>query len=366
MPRKELPPRIKLENGNYYVAFSENGRSQRASLRTADFLQAQGRFQGWLEAREKYQVAQKTPTFEFAWQLYTEQHVERRTAAPRHIHFIGVQLNWYFGNMRMENITSKEIQAYTKTRLEGVPSQGRAPVAGSTIRKELGIMRAVFAFMVKRVEPKEMRMDHKQLCYIELPPMGKARQRVLSEEELDQVRALAKPAAKPARISRLHRFIWLLMETGSRAGALRELTWDQVDLEEGFLSLNPYGRTQTNKRRPTIPLTDALRPILERAFEERESEYVLDHPGQIRKTFEKFIEKHKLEDVTAHTFRHTFGTRLAQNGVSMVEIAALMGDQLVTVEKNYLHYRPEYLRGAINMLAARPKSVLEAAIPSLV
>ena len=362
MPRKELPPRIELRDGNYYVTFSENGRSQRASLRTTDFLQAQSRLQGWLEAREKYQVAQVMPTFQLAWQLYMEQHVERRTAAPREIHFVGVVLNSFFENMRLEDITSKEIQAYTKTRLEGVPSQGRAPVVGGTIRKELGIMRALFAFMVKRVEPKEMRMDHKQLCYIELPPMGKARQRVLSEEELDQVRALAKPAAKPSRISRLHRFIWLLMETGSRSGALRELTWDQVNLEEGFLSLNPYGRTQTNKRRPTIPLTDALRPILERAFEERESEYVLDHPGQIRKSFENFINKHQLEYVTAHTFRHTFGTRLAQNGVSMVEIAALMGDQLVTVEKNYLHYRPEYLRGAINMLAARPKSVLEAGV----
>lgn len=366
MPRKELPPRIGLENGIYHVMFSEKGRSQRTSLRTTDFLQAQGRFQGWLEAREKFQVAQATPTFELAWQLYTEQHVERRTAAPRHIHFVGVQLNWFFGNMRLEVITSKEIQAYTKTRLEGVPSQGRAPVVGSTIRKELGIMRAVFAFMVKRVEPKEMRMDQKQLCYIELPPMGKARQRVLSEQELDKVRALAKPAEKPSRISRLHRFIWLLMETGSRSGALRELTWDQVDLDEGFLSLNPLGRTQTNKRRPTIPITDTLRPILERAYEERESEYVLDHPGQIRKTFEKFIEKHMLADVTAHTFRHTFGTRLCQNGVSMEKIAALMGDQQVTVEKNYLHYRPEYLRGAINMLSARPEAALEAGVNSAV
>jgi integrase len=80
--------------------------------------------------------------------------------------------------------------------------------------------------------------------------------------------------------------------------------------------------------------------------------FVLDHPGQIRKSVERFCERHGLVDVTAHTFRHTLATRMAQAGVSMPEIAAMLGDTMATVEKNYLHLSPQFLRGALAKLKA--------------
>lgn len=369
MARKELPPRLKEFDGNWYVVFSEGSRSQRASLRTTDLSVAQSRFQGWLEARQKFRAALKSPTFELAYKLYMEQHAERRTASPDSLKFIGHQLNWYFGERRLEDITATDILTYTQKRLRGVKGAkdddgklaAKKAVSPGTVRKELTIMRAVFNFMVKRVEPKELRVDPKMLCYIELPARPAPRQRVLSEDELEHMRELCAPADPPARIDRLRRYIWLLMETGARAGAIRELTWPQVDLKNGFIQLNPWGREQTNKRRPIVPISDQLRPILERAYDERTTQYVLDHPGAIRKSFERFVDKHQFEGVTAHIFRHTFATRLAQNGASMVEISQLLGDQLTTVEKNYLHYSPEYLRSAINRLSARPMSDLEMA-----
>jgi integrase len=361
MARKELPPRLKEFDGTWYVVFSEGGRSQRQSLRTADLSIAQSRFQGWLDARQKFAQAQKSPTFELAFKLYMEQHAERRTTSPETIAFIGTQLNWYFGEMRLEDITSKDILDYTAKRLKGVrtPETTKRAVKPGTVRKELTIMRAVFNFMVKRVEPKELRCDTRHLCYIEIPSKPAPRQRVLSEVELARLRELCTPADEPARIDRLHRYLWLLMETGARAGALRDLKWDQVDFKNGFIVLNPWGREQTKKRRPTLPISQTLLPILERASRQRINDYVLDHPGQIRKSFDRFMEKHQFDSVTAHTFRHTFATHLAQNGVSMVEISQLLGDQLTTVEKNYLHYSPEYLRSAINSLSLRRMSGLE-------
>jgi len=210
--------------------------------------------------------------------------------------------------------------------------------------------------MVKRVEPKELRADPRELCYIEMPSRPAPRQRVLSDDELDLIRKAVRPPDAPATMPRLSIYVWLLMETGARAGALRDLTWAQVDFKNGFIRLNPHGREQTNKRRPIIPISDELRPVLERAHQERTTDHVLGHGGMIRKSFERFGDRLGLEGVTAHTFRHTFATRLAQNGVSMVEISQLLGDQLVTVERNYLHYQPEYLRQAINSLSLRKAS----------
>jgi integrase len=362
MARKTLPPRLESFNGVWYVYFAEDGRSRRTSLRTDDLSVAQARFQGWLKERESYQAAKKAPTFAFAHQLYVEQH-SARTASPESLEFVGKPLKAFFGGMRLEEISSKHVRDYIEQRRKGMrvvnddgSKEKRRPVSDGTIRKELTIMRAVFNFMVTRVEPKELRADPRELCYIEMPSRPAPRQRVLSNEELDVIRKAVNPPAPPATMPRISLYVWLLMETGARAGALRDLTWQQIDFTNGFIRLNPYGRNQTKKRRPIVPISNELRPILERAYQERTNDYVLAHAGQIRKSFERLVARLGLEEVTAHTFRHTFATHLAQNGVSMIEIGQLLGDSLTTVEKNYLHYQPEYLRQAINSLSLRRTS----------
>lgn len=365
MARKELPPRLEQREGYWYVIHSEEGRSRRTSLRTDDLLTAQERFQGWLKQRNAFQAAQTAPTLDYAYTLYMAQHGERRTEAPETLEHVGKPLKAYFGEMQLAEITTKDIHRYTAERRQGMrvtlpdgSKLKKRPVSDGTIRKELTILRAVFNFMVNRVEPRNLRMDSRELCYIEMPARPAPRQRILSDQELKRIRDLIALPEKPAQPSRLDLYIWLLMETGARSGALRELTWKQVDFKNGFIRLNPHGREQTNKRRPIIPISEVLRPVLERAHEARHSDYVLGHDGLIRKSFDRFCEKHAFNGVTAHTFRHTFATRLAQNGVSMVEIGQLLGDSLATVEKNYLHYQPEYLRNAINRLSLSKLSAL--------
>ena len=55
-----------------------------------------------------------------------------------------------------------------------------------------------------------------------------------------------------------------------------------------------------------------------------------------------------IEGVTPHTFRHTWATRAAEDGVAMETIADFLGDTVETIKKNYLHLSPDYLRSAIN------------------
>jgi len=349
MARKALPPRLVENAGVWYVAFTDGGRSQRTSLRTADLQVAQERFQGWLKARTEDEIAHDPQTFAAACRMYLEQHGPT-VASPDTLKHVLICLIVRFGDRTLSQITRADVERFTKERLEGT-FEGRRKVSAGTVRKELGIMRAVFNFMVKKVEPKELRVTAKDLSYIPLPPKPPARNRVLTEAELAMIRAEATHI-KGERMSRLSRYLWLLMETGARSDALRSLTWQQVDLDLGIIKLNPWGRNQTTKRRPTIPISDDLLPVLQRAKEEAINDWVLDHRGQIRKSMERFCERKHLANVTAHTFRHTLATRLAQAGVSMPEIAAMLGDSIVTVEKNYLHMSPHFLRGALAKLKA--------------
>lgn len=347
MARKQLPPRLVEANGVWYIAFSEDGRSQRTSLRTDDIQVAQARFQGWLKARDEDAIASTPSTLAGAFRLYIEQHGPT-ISSPETLEHVSKALCVWFGGRSLSDITRLDIERFTKARQAGTGFARK--VSPGTVRKELTILRAVLNFMATKVEPKEYRVNRAQLCYIPLPPRPPARNRVLANDELDLIRRECTPGAE--RIDRLHRYLWLLLETGARSEALRTLTWEQVDLGAGLIKLNPWGRHQTTKRRPTIPISDDLMPILVRAKAEATGQWVLDHDGQIRKSMERFCERHRLDGVTAHTFRHTLATRLAQAGVSMPEIAAMLGDTMATIEKNYLHLSPTFLRGALAKLKA--------------
>jgi integrase len=348
MPRKELPPRLAEFNGGWYVLFNEDGRSKRQSLRTSDLQEAQNRLKGWLSAREEEQIKQTILTFDACFELYFEQHVAVHSAAPKEISYVGNNLTGYFGDMEIDTIEAQDIRAYCDKRRRGW--NGHQPVGNGTLLKELTIMRAVFNFMAKRVEPRALRVDSASLCHISMPARPDSRHRIVHDDELEIIQDYIKPPASPSPIPRLSLYVWLLLETGARSITLRELKWEQVDLQRQLITLNPYGRSQTNKRRPIVPISDFLLPILKRAKLESKTDYVLFHSGAIRKSFDRMREQLGLMEITAHTFRHNLASRLAMNGVSMVEIAQILGDSIKTVEKNYLHYQPNYLRGAINSL----------------
>jgi integrase len=58
--------------------------------------------------------------------------------------------------------------------------------------------------------------------------------------------------------------------------------------------------------------------------------------------------------VTPHVLRHTWASLAAMNGVSLWDIAQVLGDTIATVEANYLHLTPGHLRGAINHKTRTP------------
>ena len=88
-------------------------------------------------------------------------------------------------------------------------------------------------------------------------------------------------------------------------------------------------------------------PLLQLAYRHRKNNLVLDSKTGIHYGIERIMDDLKLEG-TAHKFRHTWASHAAMRGISMEEIAGVLGDTIKTVEKNYLHLSPDYLRSAIN------------------
>jgi integrase len=151
-------------------------------------------------------------------------------------------------------------------------------------------------------------------------------------------------------------FTWIAMETASRKRAIEELRWDQVDLQARLIRLNPPGRRQTSKRRPTVPISSALMKVLERAGPA--TGLVLGNSSSIERPFATLCRaahrttgNEKFLTITPHVLRHTWATLAARAGVSLFEIAGVLGDSIATVQRVYAHHCPDYLRSAVEFRA---------------
>ncbi|MBK6763410.1 MAG: site-specific integrase [Micrococcales bacterium] len=63
------------------------------------------------------------------------------------------------------------------------------------------------------------------------------------------------------------------------------------------------------------------------------------------------INSHRPPGALIHALRHTFATRLVENGVSAVEVMGLLGHASLQTTQRYIATRPDHLRSAV---AANP------------
>ena len=337
------PPRLQQRNKHWYVAYTKDGRSKRDSLWTTNLQVAEVRFQGWLKERRVNIEVQDDPTIEFILEQWMDQWIRGRMISENRYPSLCKNLNAYFGKMNLSEVERKHSRAYYEMRSQGII--GTSNASDSTIRLELQRLRAALTFMVKRVEPKEQRLPLHMIPHIELPPASPPRNRVLTEEEITLLRdTCSNLVAKGSnRISRIGRFVMLAMETAQRKTAICELKWNQVQFDTNRIHFNPEGRRQTQKKRPTVTISPVLRPVLERAYDERINDYVIDHDRGVWEPLKKLADDLGIEGLHPHVFRHTWATRAVLRGVPMKKIAMFLGDREKTVIDTYQHLAPDYL-----------------------
>jgi len=145
-------------------------------------------------------------------------------------------------------------------------------------------------------------------------------------------------------------FIIVAMDTGFRRGELLKI----VKRDVGRDNLWTYD-TKTNQNRE-VPLTDRAREVLERraAKLERPGDRVFDlHVNFLRDHWRKMQITLEMEDddqYLVHTMRHTFVTRLLENGVDIKTVMELAGHSRIETTQRYAHSSPERKRMAIRKL----------------
>jgi integrase len=356
MAKKERQPWLEARNGVYYVHWYDKsaGRIKRLSTGERDAGKARVAFSTFLAGGLCADTtdAQAEITCGMVLDDYLREHVRKKAADPARIERCVEYLSAHFGPVPVSQANDpvagyggrmlSRAEHYCERRAANEIGGALHPRAssGATHRLELSVLITAInrAVRTRRLPPD-------QVPYIPLPDASPPRDRWLSEEELAcLMRAARAQDEYQVRLSRAYRFIVLAYYTASRRAALESLTWFQVDTKDWTkIALGKPGARQTKKRRPIIPISPGLLPALKLMYEERVNEYVLDSPRSIYDEFKSAAKRAGLHDISPHTLRHTRATHLLQQGVSMWQVAGLLGDTLATVGRVYGHHCPDHL-----------------------
>ena len=154
-------------------------------------------------------------------------------------------------------------------------------------------------------------------------------------------------------------FLFLLY-TGLRRSELRRLQWNHIDWNNACMWIEK-SKTQHGIR--IVPLLPICLWILQR--QPRYSEYVftlrlrgkLGQPiteYSLRRTYERLRKNTNIQSLTNHVCRHSFATRLLEEGAEVKSIAELMGHSDVSFTLNqYVYPSKDYLKNQMSVLNHR-------------
>lgn len=260
-----------------------------------------------------------------------------------------------FGDRGAESITTRELQDWIDEMAEG------REWTGGTQNRFKSSLSAVFR---EGMRAGKVNGNPARLIRRSKEPLGRVR--FLSHEEEAKLRK-AIAATLPGRIKDQGESAFaqldVALHTGMRKSEQFTATWDQVDLERGYIYLS---MTKNGTDR-FVTLNSAAVQVL-RHLQERHQQLGLPPDSTLfhskrdgliknpRKWFATALEQAEIEDVTWHTLRHTFASRLVMAGVDLKTVQELMGHKTIAMTAQYAHLAPTHKLQALETLV-RPGSV---------
>jgi integrase len=317
--------------GKFAVQWHDDDGRHRVTLGTDSRAEADRLFADFLRGKE---VAGRPDaiTVAFAWDGYRKSLGDKPAATTMGFEWraIGPRL----GDRGAATITEADCMTYIAARRR----QGRAD---GTIWTELGRLRSA----LKWAESKNLIDRAPKIFRPERPPPRDDR---LTREQIGIFLA-------HCTFPHIKMFVTLAVTTGARMSAILQLTWDRVDFDRSTIVYHDPERARTKKGRATVPMNDMARAALLEAKRGAVTPYVVEWAGSrvvsIKKGLASVGKRCGLPWVTAHVFRHSAATAMAERGVPMAEIAQFLGhaDSRVT-ERVYARFSPTYLRRAADAL----------------
>jgi integrase len=348
--------------------------SYRAKVRLKGFPVESATFTRLTDAREwadsiqadmkagRYFGGAKLHTFKDLADDYEKAAKELRTfdARERHLKFWRSE----FGRDLLSDITPQRINRARDKLLAGETSRFADPATGDaekdakrakgkrtgpTVNRYLATLSACLTHAVKSLGWMERNPVERVSKSKESP----GRVRFLSEEELPRLLDACRPNAD------LYLAVVLSLTTGGRQSEIMGLRWPQIDFARRVITLN-QGTTKNSDAR-ALPLSgEAFLLLQERSKvralkDDRVFPPVSDKAKarELRNAWERAVKAAGVSDFRWHDLRHTAASYLAMSGVSLVEIAKILGHRTLAMVARYSHLDPSHVVAVGDKLADR-------------
>ncbi len=291
------------------------------------------------------------------WMEDYKKHELRRTTFEVYKILIDAHIVPALGGATIQGLRPENIQKLYNDKL----SEGLSP---KSIRHIHTVLRGAL-----RQAMKNRLISYDVSESVTLPALKKGQARALTLKE--QAKLLAAAECDP-----LYPAFILLMTTGLRRGELLGLRWRNVNLPKKYLEIEEtfvpvkggavYQQPKTEKSKGKVPLIKPAVECLKKHRQQMLAEGLFDKdrpvfcndtggpimPRSFNHRYERLREKAGIsKDVTVHSLRHTFATRLIERGVSMKEVQELLRhEEMSTTADIYSHVSEDLKRAAADRL----------------
>jgi len=326
----------------WWMSFSHQGQQYWRSTETDDKKLAQRIFDKLRGEIAEGKWFEKLPgeayTFKNLMEKYMAEYsaVNKKASSHKRDKSLAAHLLKSFGDAYLTDIKSEMVSDYkTNRRTEGASPR--------TINYELTLMGHAFNIAIREWEW----IEDNPIKRVKKERVNNFKERWLSPEE-------EKNLLKTAPIW-LQDIIIFAIHTGMRRSEILDLKWSQVDLKKRTIFI----AEQKNGSVDTLPISRTVLNLLETRKTDTTTpdDYVFAsrlnkrrEPRVLSQAFERSLKAASIKNFRFHDLRHTFATRLVQQGVGIYEVQKLGRWKNTSMVMRYAHHYPESLRSSIEVM----------------
>ncbi len=337
---------------------TDDGTSYRVKVRLTGFPPETATFERLTDAKAwatkieadmkagRHFGASKRHTFSELADEYTPHAKDK----PRLDYWLGV-----FGPERLDSITPQRIKKETEKLLAEDTGRHRRATGeplkrtGATVNRYLAALSACLSYGVK----EQGWIERNPMEKVRRPPESQGRVRFLSDDERQRLLDACRPHAD------LYLAVVLSLTTGARQAEIMGLRWGQIDFARQVITL---AKTKNGDRRALPLVGEAFTLLRERGrVRTLHDDRVFPPTAQARKadsldlrtSWESALKEAGIKDFHWHDLRHTAASYLAMSGVSLVEIAKVLGHRTLAMVARYSHLSDGHIVATGTKLAER-------------
>jgi site-specific recombinase XerD len=296
-----------------------------------------------VEGRLNLQRVRSSPSFSDFSEKYLEYSLQNKKPSSHKRDCLSVKhLDAFFGKRTLRDIQPMLIEHYKKRRGD----EGKSP---ATINREMACLKHMFTIAISWKQAYENPVKQIRMLHEDNEVTN-----VISYEDEELLLANAAPHLRDILICAL--------DTGMRRSEMFELRWKDVDLKKSALRVV---KSKTGKARE-IPIGDRLLIVLKRLRTSQSGDHVFISPKtgekltKVDTAFRRALERSgiKHRGYRLHDCRHSFASRLIEQGESPFTVQELLGHSSIRTTQRYAHPGAQSKRDAIKKLAARRAKLL--------